>query len=164
MRGCEKARRLHLHTGQTDRSVASVHDRSRQSRSVSGMATEAPSIVTPSEGRAGNGGGDMSDNKYTVVTMDDVYAIVASLAMSPPERTTLPKETIGRLESIRRRFIAEQGADMEDIARILKKMDSETANEQGRRLGRLLARARGERSAGRFAPPRIVHRQCRECL
>lgn len=93
--------------------------------------------------------------RYIVLTLDDASAIADALHIS-----ALPERAQGNLLRIQERLRHETGADMQEIVDTLQKEEicyackaegvasscaALTANQQGRRLRRLLERARGER-------------------
>lgn len=97
-----------------------------------------------------------SDRRYVVLTVEDAAAIAGALDRSSPD-----------LARIAERLEADTGGNIEEIVDILKRLphcsacviegqeDScrvHEAQKQGRRLRRLLERARGERAPGRSDP------------
>jgi hypothetical protein len=94
----------------------------------------------------------MSEQRYVIITLEDAKRIANHLSLGAH-----------RLRSIQARLAADTGADMEEIVQRLTKLSLccpcviesmerdckvHLAQKQGRRLRRLLERARGERPPG----------------
>lgn len=109
----------------------------------------------------------MSNQRYVVITLEHAHLIAAALAHTGAHRGGLRDEAgesaSETLSTIYDRFLHETGADMQEIVDIIHdaKVCFVCENEgqargcnvpdlqkQGRRLRRLLERARGERKAG----------------
>jgi hypothetical protein len=93
----------------------------------------------------------MSERRYVVLTLDDAKALAAA------------STGVINVRQIRERLMQETGADMDDIVQQFKELEIcaacsvegqerscvvHVARQQGRRLKRLLERARGERAPG----------------
>jgi hypothetical protein len=113
----------------------------------------------------------MSARRYVVLTLEDAHLVSGALArtrahrgaLGPGGSGELTDDQSGHLGAIYDRLNVEEGADMEEIVAALKKTptcfacenEGQTSSCQsietrklGRRLNRLLERARGERAPG----------------
>ncbi len=106
----------------------------------------------------------MANQRYVLVTLEDAHLIAAALAQTGAHRGGLRDEAgednSGKLAAIYDRLVRENGADMHEIIDAFRTMpfchacrvegQEESCNvlaaqKLGRRLRRLLERARGER-------------------
>lgn len=109
----------------------------------------------------------MSNQRYVVITLEHAHLIASALAKTGAHRggllDSMEDSQSEALSTIYDRFLHETGADMQEIVDIIhdRKICFACENEgqargcnvpdlqkQGRRLRRLLERARGERKAG----------------